>query len=264
VNWGRKKRIIMSRQENIEDRKLIEKFLNSILQDERKMVMHHLEKMKTGCSEGQFQDIVARFFESFEDDFEEESEEETEDEEEESENEDEEDEEDEEENEKLREYCEKGNLEKVKKCLERGADINFDDHAPLITACEHGHFGLAEYLLFKGAHPDDDALYHACEHGDLHTVKLLVHKGAIACDGCVYEAINGAHIDILKFLIDQGAIVTDRHYRLAENDPEILAFLKQRRQLASASARGDLVSVQNVLRDTDPQAVNKIMKKMKQ
>jgi hypothetical protein len=80
----------------------------------------------------------------------------------------------------------------------------------------------------------------------------------------VYEAINGAHIDILKFLIDQGAIVTDRHYRLAENDPEILAFLKQRRQLASASARGDLVSVQNVLRDTDPQAVNKIMKKMKQ
>ncbi|CAH1788293.1 unnamed protein product [Owenia fusiformis] len=83
--------------------------------------------------------------------------------------------------------CIKGQIDKVKKLLDEGANPNTKDHAgwtPLHEASNHGHVKVVELLLDYGAGvnttggDNDSPLHDAVQNYRLEVVKLLVARGA--------------------------------------------------------------------------------------
>lgn len=54
-------------------------------------------------------------------------------------------------NEKLLKYAEKGNLKKVKYCIEHGANVNYEDDRAIILSIKNDHLEVIFYLLDNGA-----------------------------------------------------------------------------------------------------------------
>ena len=82
-----------------------------------------------------------------------------------------------------------GDLLTVQKLVKSGADVNKatdTGDTPLMTAYEHGHEAVVNYLKQKGAKGDINSankygwtpLYIASNHGNLDTVKYLIEEGA--------------------------------------------------------------------------------------
>jgi len=74
-----------------------------------------------------------------------------------------------------------GNLEIAKYYFENGADINFENSAPLRYAAGKGHLEIVRYLVEKGAdiHAlDDVALILSIANNHFDVVKYIIEKGA--------------------------------------------------------------------------------------
>jgi len=80
-----------------------------------------------------------------------------------------------------------GDLDKIKKFLEAGVDVNAKDQdgsIPLVMAVSGGHTDLVKYLIDKGADvksTDESgwtSLHTAAEEGDKHIVEILIANGA--------------------------------------------------------------------------------------
>jgi len=79
-----------------------------------------------------------------------------------------------------------GDLEKVKKLLDRGADVNARDKdgwTPLHWASVHGHLDVIKLLVERGADVNASnhgwtPLHEAASRGHLNVVKFLVERGA--------------------------------------------------------------------------------------
>jgi len=107
--------------------------------------------------------------------------------------------------------AERGNLNIVKKMLEKGADIHAQDDEALITSTRKGHFNIVKYLVESGAdiHAGiDRALIISAIGGHLDIVKYLVDNGAHVTardnEALKYSAMMG-FLEIVKYLIDNGA-----------------------------------------------------------
>ena len=113
----------------------------------------------------------------------------------------------------------KGHLEKVKLFVEKGANINGNDRKnPLIIAILNGKYGVAKYLIRKGA--DINAkrgywtpIHAAVESGHLTIVKFLMQNGANVNSLAGYERSTPLHLaaakkgnsEIIKFLFENNS-----------------------------------------------------------
>ena len=110
-------------------------------------------------------------------------------------------------NNQLVQASKKGNLSKVKKIIEKGADVHAQNYEALRSAADGGHLELVKYLVTKGAdvHADDDqALRSAAIKGHLELVKYLVTKGAdvhAKDDSALRSAAIKGHLEVVNYLI---------------------------------------------------------------
>jgi ankyrin repeat protein len=108
----------------------------------------------------------------------------------------------------------KADLDLVKKLIEQGADIHFNNDRALRSASLNGHLHIVKYLVNKGANIhiyDDEALGDASVNGHLDIVKYLIEQGVdihANNDGALRNASYNGHLEVVKYLIDQGADIT--------------------------------------------------------
>jgi len=118
-------------------------------------------------------------------------------------------------------------LKKVKKLLERGADVNARDSeygaTPLHHAAVYGHLEVARLLIEKGADVNavdgslTTPLHWAAVGGHLEVARLLLEKGADVntgdredCTPLHWAAFKG-HLDVARLLIESGADVNAKN-----------------------------------------------------
>jgi ankyrin repeat protein len=131
----------------------------------------------------------------------------------------------------------KGDINKVSKLLERGADVNatsVQGHSALISveSCtRHGELTqsrvqLVELLIAKGAavnHQDDDgrtALMYAAENGDTQAVNALLRNGAAVNiadkegeTALMKAAASSCNEETVRALLSAGADLTARDHK---------------------------------------------------
>lgn len=113
----------------------------------------------------------------------------------------------------LKDACECGNLDDVKKALKNGANIHADDDYALRWACENGHLDVVKYLLTSpdlkehaNIHAEqlNNNLMTACKDGDLNSAKeALAHGADIHADDdkALRHACHYGHLDVVKYLL---------------------------------------------------------------
>ena len=109
-----------------------------------------------------------------------------------------------------------GRLEKIKKLVQIGADVNarnMKKSTALILASKYGHFEIVKYLVEYGADVNainrdyETALMFASENGHLEMVQYLVEHGADVNaeseDGnkALISAFEKGHFDIVDYLV---------------------------------------------------------------
>ena len=98
----------------------------------------------------------------------------------------------------------------VHKLVDKGADINENDSAPLSIAASRGRLDLVKFFIDRGADVNSgDILDSAVVSGDLNVVKYLLAHGANMDNSALVTAANENYPDIVAFLLDRGA---DVHY----------------------------------------------------
>jgi len=138
----------------------------------------------------------------------------------------------------LQVYAEKGEpVEKIKECIEKGADIHHNFDYALRIAAHRGNLEVVTYLVEKGADIhifEEEALRYAAKNGHFEVVKYLVEQGADIHTNnnrpLRWAAYNG-HLEIVKYLVEKGAdIYADSNYavRIAIDNgyDEIAKYLK--------------------------------------
>jgi len=120
---------------------------------------------------------------------------------------------------KLIEAACNGNIEEVKKYLDKGANIHAGNDLALRWASSNGHTETVKLLLDRGANIracNDYALRYASRNGHTETVKLLLDRGADihADDDLAFHwASSNGHTETVKVL--------EEHIKLLElrNEP---------------------------------------------
>jgi len=103
-----------------------------------------------------------------------------------------------------------GYLNFVKKMVESGIDIHFDNEYAFRLSAKRGHIDVVKYLVEQGSdiHAQDEyAFRYASKNGHIDVVKFLFEKGAniyIHDYFSIMEATSNGHLEIVKFLEEQG------------------------------------------------------------
>jgi ankyrin repeat protein len=117
-------------------------------------------------------------------------------------------------NTQLIEAAKQGQLDKIKKLIELGANIHSINDRALRLAAYHGHIEVINVLISKGADvhaENDEAIRVASRRGQIKVVKLLIKAGAnvninkYGNKTPLQEAVWNGHIKLAKFLIENGA-----------------------------------------------------------
>lgn len=157
-----------------------------------------------------------------------------------------------------------GDLEKVKECLENGADVNTYsniDWTPLLCATHFNHLEITKYLIEKGAdvNPKDtdtlqlgltpllSATTNEIKNDEVkkEIIKLLIDNGADvnAKDRNGYTPLINACIaikdnfEVVKSLIEKGADVNAKPFKREETalnyakDKKVISLLKSKMQI---------------------------------
>ena len=127
---------------------------------------------------------------------------------------------------KLMNYCEAGNLNKLKKIIiKHNINLHSNDLPLLEIACEEGHFDIVKFLLCSTEIKNhslinnknniyiNSPLIFACKNGHLDIVKFLLTSPELTTHSSIFEktyigektvlmvAAESGHLDILKFLL---------------------------------------------------------------
>tara|TARA_Y100001933_G_scaffold258476_1_gene306557 strand:+ start:567 stop:2942 length:2376 start_codon:yes stop_codon:yes gene_type:complete len=118
----------------------------------------------------------------------------------------------------LVEACERGVMEVVAMCLEKGADVNAQDSVAVINAIlgEEANPEIVELLIEHGADSQvvlDCRLVHSCREGDLESVTALMGQGARCKDSSITQVsqmpLNSAcgygHLEVVRQLVENDA-----------------------------------------------------------
>lgn len=117
---------------------------------------------------------------------------------------------------KLTEFAKSGELDKAKRAVELGADINYETvdgnefNTPLTYAANNGHFDVVKYLIEHGA-----------DKNDYYLATALV------------ESVKNRHNEIAIYLVEQGANTAfDKdlaiRWALTNNDKELADYLERK------------------------------------
>ena len=122
-------------------------------------------------------------------------------------------------NEELWNAAKKGDIDKVRKYIKEGANVNYSDScgwSVLVRAATSGHSEIVKILVTAGANLEQKrqdgstALTEAAQQGHSDVVKILVTAGAKiehqvqGCTALTWASDRG-HIDIVKILVTAGA-----------------------------------------------------------
>lgn len=119
----------------------------------------------------------------------------------------------------LTKYSNKGNINKVKELVERGANVNAQNdygYSPMFYASRQNKLNIVKYLVENGAIVDienrfgETPLMVASVNGNLEVVKYLIQSGAnINKIGAGTTSLGYAsrygHLDVVKYLVENGA-----------------------------------------------------------
>ena len=105
-----------------------------------------------------------------------------------------------------------GNLEQVRRLINRGADIHAEDDLALIYAAKNGQFLVVEFLVNHGANihaRNDQALIEATTENYLPLVEFLIDHGApvpghAQNDQALIYAVYNRNIPVIEYLLTQG------------------------------------------------------------
>lgn len=119
-------------------------------------------------------------------------------------------------NEEILAATRKGDVEKVKALLEKGADINAKSPygaTPLFFACDRSNVEMVKLLLEKGADPNvRDTFYGATPllwslgKGNAEIIRMLIEKGAKEKEMALNFGVDGGHTMVVKAVLAQGGI----------------------------------------------------------
>lgn len=113
-----------------------------------------------------------------------------------------------------------GDLEKIRRVLDGGADIDAQDLSgatSLVMACREMQWNTVQFLVEQGAdvsiktNKGNFALRYAAEYAPKEIVELLLENGANVDDyddqgrTALFLAASKGHLDIVKFLIEREA-----------------------------------------------------------
>ena len=122
-------------------------------------------------------------------------------------------------NEYLAKFASYGYLNGVKKVLDMGADIHYNDNHALRAASNKGHYDIVEFLLDNGADihvSDGEVLKLASLNGHYDVTKMLLDRGAnpntVKINTPLRLASFGGHVDIIKLLIEYGAKFDESYF----------------------------------------------------
>ena len=133
-----------------------------------------------------------------------------------------------------------GPMASIKKYLDDGANIHFDNDFGIVAAVECNRLDLVDFLMARGAdiHARDHAcIRHASRSGNFPMVKKLVEHGAnfrTHNDFALYFALIHSRMELASYLMDLGC-----EYRPSWNDrlePETLQFVQDYKPLAIKAA----------------------------
>ncbi len=119
------------------------------------------------------------------------------------------------------EYCQKDNLEEIKKLNLNIEDRRSDDNFALFLASNNGHLEVVKFLIDNGLtledirNQDNFAFRWASFSGYLEVVKYLINQGLTLEDIRSHDneafrwASNNGHLEVVKYLIDKGLTLED-------------------------------------------------------
>lgn len=104
-------------------------------------------------------------------------------------------------------FAENGELDKVKECVENGADIHTRDGVAIKLASREKHFEVVKYLIENGADIEHttvifDFMVHL---GNLENVKYFVEKGKKIDKDDIRIASYIGKLEVVKYFVEQGA-----------------------------------------------------------
>lgn len=144
-------------------------------------------------------------------------------------------------NEEILAATRKGDIEKVKALLDKGADVNAKSRygaTPLFFACDRSNTEMVKLLLEKGANPNvQDTFYKATPLGwaldknNPDIIRMLIEKGATEKPQALNFGISGGHVAVVKAVLDNGGVeqtILDKALRSAQGkgNKEIIDMLK--------------------------------------